>query len=710
MEPTRDTITSAESGEVPGKIRSSERGTPRSDGCPRRSSDTAAKHRKPHSPPEGSGRRSKGSSGRGPRLPGGMESNPDRSRGRTRRRDGVVQNNTMGNGVADKATPSHRRSRGRDCGRTKTHACRNRADNGGGSPLSARQGLTPKAGGTGPTRSDPLRTSPNGDDNGDNAKFTCHVCDSADHKFQHCPCWLGSCKHGKNCKLRKDFKTRRAAAVQARKDASKRMWDEPCIPHQVIMKKCKQCKLDNIERKKALAEEKAKKQAEKVASPRMSVAQKLQALNDLGPVPNHKPLEGGASGEVDQPKPLGDPAANAKVLELLAQADSDIAMLKSAYEEQVKLREEDQKRIDEEANATPLAVALTAIDANRQLINSWLLIRPYQGIYNATDLADLLRRRSMIDGFDGWLAGWNEWLLNLPPTPPPKELVFSELIQKLPRHYEEHMIAHVDFLPRSQETATRVLEFGMLAASIPLLTTSESLFGKILGGVAVGVGMAAVLTKRSRAKLLKIVHHFSYEALAVAEQAELSRDRRNISLRLARPVETSFGIRVKHWVDFQYAELDKGIILSALDLVGLADLATRVDFIPVPVGALIGIEDEESGGLPRVVLQVNAQNDPHEVRFRLVKTLPSLNGVTMDLTLWHWLTTHPRFMDVSREFNDVKAFLRLSYCANGQIANNFMSGDYRSVYPATALITLVTWLHQRWERGGQWLQVQDWGF
>ena len=101
---------------------------------------------------------------------------------------------------------------------------------------------------------------------------------------------------------------------------------------------------------------------------------------------------------------------------------------------------------------------------------------------------------------------------------------------------------------------------------------------------------------------------------------------------------------------------------------------------------------------------------PDEVRSKLRTTMPCLHGVVVDLTLYDWMVNHPRFMAVDRTFDDVKGFLRLSFCANGQIANDFNSGEYTSVYPATAVMCLVKWLTRKEQVSGKWNYAQEWGF
>lgn len=522
------------------------------------------------------------------------------------------------------------------------------------------RGVDPKAGpinrgggGGGPPNNNKPPTGGKGT-GGDDKNSPCYCCQDPSHPVRFCPCAKGICEpqHGKRC------------------------------PNLAMYRKA---------RKEFRAEEKAR------------VGAVLDILGDCPSPPKDKPELG--SGKSDGKKAtdpeqgiLEQVAALKKVLEDVQSKNSTLVANEERLLGALSARDE------------PVNAIVTYIDANMVHINSWLLARPCLGVGDTVELKSLIRSRSGASGFEDWLGNWWKILLGLPPTPPSRSIqTLENLVKKMPHTYEEHYIGFVEFNKRSVEAFNKALTAIGLAAALPALTMSTNPIIKLVGGTMGGIAVHALFTKMSRRKIIKVVHHFEYEALPHQEQVELSHDRRNISFRLARPVETSYGVRVKHWVDFQYSDLDDGIILTALDAVGLKDLATQVVFNQIPVGAIIGLDDEVDG-LPRVALQVEPRNDPNEVRHRLAKTLPSIDSTVVDVTLWDWMATHSRFMDVSRPFADVKSFLRLSYCANGQIANDLMSGDYRSLYPATATLTLVTWLHQRFVRGGQWVELQDWGF
>jgi len=215
----------------------------------------------------------------------------------------------------------------------------------------------------------------------------------------------------------------------------------------------------------------------------------------------------------------------------------------------------------------------------------------------------------------------------------------------------------------------------------------------VASGAVMGLG-AYMSLSREAPTIIKAVHHFAYERVSAEEQRKLSHDRRNMSFRLARGLETSVAVRVTHTVTFEYmpSSLMKEIRMFFFE--SRSGCVTRIPWEPVPEQShvtVIGRSAEQNHGLA-LEIPVGGVVPSSVARGVIRDLVPSLDGNVLDATLFQWLTTHPRLMDATRAFDDVKSFVRMSLCTNGQVVNDFTSGDYTNIYTTSAVASLVKFL------------------
>lgn len=233
------------------------------------------------------------------------------------------------------------------------------------------------------------------------------------------------------------------------------------------------------------------------------------------------------------------------------------------------------------------------------------------------------------------------------------------------------------------------------------------------GGAAAAYA-TSVLLKQGEICKVRVNHHFTFKALTAAEQAKLSVDKRNMSFRLARGLETTFGFVVYHTIDFDYCKCPP--VESVLStFTSKSGRYTSLSWKPVPPGSHIvplGRTAERSCGLAlELPRNFGYRCRAGDVRKILTDIVPCIDGFVADSTLFQWMATHPRFMDMGREFSNVKDFLRMSYCTNGQIINDLTSGDFNGLYTATSVLTLVQFLRMKTLFSAGLLQAtQEWGF
>jgi hypothetical protein len=392
---------------------------------------------------------------------------------------------------------------------------------------------------------------------------------------------------------------------------------------------------------------------------------------------------------------------------LLAAQDKE----KEMEEEMDDLRSDKQGLADElEKLQKPFARAIEVL--NLPHVAELLRTRPLEGISNVHEAIEFVRFAETMNN-PSMIAPLMERLAVIPMNPPSARTGWRPITMKhLPSSYDEYMYC--------------TLLQGATLATFLRLTSGAAVGGYLgkrwgrwasLGGAMAGLAVAHWLRSRSESVvLLKITHHFAFGELGADQQRQLSQDRRNISFRLARVAETSYGVRVRHFVTIQFTEdlawiptwsSQREPFLNFMAGKGWTRSEVRWKDLP-PNSVLLS----PSVGMwePHLTLEAQEVYSAEIVRRKLRGTVPSLDDVVVDNTLIDWMTTHPRFMAADRTFDDVKAFLRLSFCANGQIANDFTSGDYRSLYPATAALTLVLWLKTREASSGKWTYTQEWGF
>lgn len=395
----------------------------------------------------------------------------------------------------------------------------------------------------------------------------------------------------------------------------------------------------------------------------------------------------------------------------------------------------------------PFEKTINMIQQNAELLDEALQCAPWRGLYSAAGM--LLRVGDLRECQQLKPLKKDEL-----PTPP-QELediatYIREIIcnkgdlqkQKFPVSFDEHMYVRFEEYGLAKQIAKVA---GYAAAAVYAATFAKSwrsrvsamgkahLTGRLVDGVVDSFGDEV---------LLKIRHHFSFERLPQAEQAQLSQDQRNLSFLKAKGIATSYGYRISHSVELFYIEktwtdifrdAQKNVALKTTGLMPLMDFMvakgwmdaatpatmvrslqnprTDLPWIPVQPGTIISLTTQTPSHPQDLSFQVpEGPISPARLRASLQRTLPSMDGQTCCGTYISWMRTHPRFMDSSRQFEDVKKFLQLAYCSNGQIVNNLRSGRFDSLYAASSQVALITWLSLRSDMGAQLCMTQDWGF
>lgn len=366
---------------------------------------------------------------------------------------------------------------------------------------------------------------------------------------------------------------------------------------------------------------------------------------------------------------------------------------------------EEQKKLKRELDSKAKPFERARVVLRGEGVSELLLSRPLAGCSTVSEALKLVDRAEAMDD-PGLLEPLLQRIRGAPMIVGKNGWV-PESRKNSPKSYTEYMYCQV----LEELEPEDFIKLGIGAVVGGGLTRNRNKYIQA-GATLAGLGAAYWLRRlRSHMVLLRITHHFEYQDLDALEQQRLSLDRRNISFRLARVAETTYGVRLHHYVTIEMTK-DTNWNLSWTALAnfarGMGTTLPALRWDPVPTSAIMIAPN--TSWEPHMHLRGAAFYTAEEVRSKLRTTLPCLDGVVVDLTLFDWMTTHPRFMAADRTFEDVKAFLRLSFCANGQIANDFMSGEYTSVYPATAVFCLTKWLSRREQMAGKWNYAQEWSF
>jgi hypothetical protein len=225
---------------------------------------------------------------------------------------------------------------------------------------------------------------------------------------------------------------------------------------------------------------------------------------------------------------------------------------------------------------------------------------------------------------------------------------------------------------------------------------------------------------------VKIRHEFEYQALTPEEARLISTDRRNLSFRSTRVLDVSLGLRVKHRCrvllrvpvfENRLWNLKYLLPFSGVSWVGCVKLCvfgnyqkpTALNWVPAQPGQRFWQDDT----LTLATLPLHAPDGlfmPSELREKVAKIVPNMDGMVMDLTLYSWMAQHPKVTGPDSTFEAVSLFTRQSHVANGQIANDFNHPSFREVYPTTRFLTVVNWLGIRARMGAETPLVSEWGF
>jgi len=244
----------------------------------------------------------------------------------------------------------------------------------------------------------------------------------------------------------------------------------------------------------------------------------------------------------------------------------------------------------------------------------------------------------------------------------------------------------------------------------------------VIGGVFASAVLYVLSQQRTPlVRPVYIKHEFEYEPLTPAEQASLSRDRRNMTFRAAQLLEASFGLRISHSAHLLYDSKDVsflstlsrskisgpvvGYLKQTLYSVWVFPPPTVRDFHPVPEGDVIWNPECDRG------FEVDGRPiSPEMLRNRLLVTVPNVHGAVIDHTLFHWQAQNPAFMEFQRPFATKYNDIRQAFSVCGAIANDLRPEQYKSLYPATTILTMVQWLEIKTRSSGKTQPCQDWLF
>jgi hypothetical protein len=101
---------------------------------------------------------------------------------------------------------------------------------------------------------------------------------------------------------------------------------------------------------------------------------------------------------------------------------------------------------------------------------------------------------------------------------------------------------------------------------------------------------------------------------------------------------------------------------------------------------------------------------PCDIKRAFPSSGPILSGSLYDATLFNWLRTHPRVSEHTRDFEDVRQFLRVALSTNGVVANDLNFEGAGEIYTTTLLMVCYDWLHTRNQYTRKRDGPQQWGF
>jgi hypothetical protein len=253
---------------------------------------------------------------------------------------------------------------------------------------------------------------------------------------------------------------------------------------------------------------------------------------------------------------------------------------------------------------------------------------------------------------------------------------------------------------------------GAVSVGAALATDHPRVLGPAFAGASL-LNMYAGLAEDIQE--VKVRHIFQYLPLSPDEQRAFCADRKNMSFRSVASIESGFGMRVAH-----------SVVLS--ELLPSSMMKQAADIMPMwKKMGILGIEKWEQWlnrdhatakyyrPLSESVIQTEGQAvwagkdaSPEEVRHALRDTVPSVNGAVFDVTLYKWMTTHPRFAE-AKDFADAKKFLTMSHSVNGMISMDLTSYLGDRLYQATTVLSMLHYMTAKHAVTTETPRVQDWG-
>jgi hypothetical protein len=262
----------------------------------------------------------------------------------------------------------------------------------------------------------------------------------------------------------------------------------------------------------------------------------------------------------------------------------------------------------------------------------------------------------------------------------------------LPETYAEEL----DVARRTPNTYARKY----MAAGLGLFGLGQGLRkkSKLVAGLSVGAAIALYGGYTEDTVRVKVVHTFSYEPLLPGAQMALAADRRNMSFRTAKVLESSFGLKINHRADV-YERVPFSYTDSVAEQLGGVPFRGAVNAVEDWVLRRTQVADNwrlcDAKSLKhaeaRLWCDAGPNMDPRLLRTSLNMTVPGVDGLVFDLTLYHWMTTLSRFM-LAPDFQKADMSLRNGYSTQGQIANDLTQNTGVGIFYASRVISMVNYM------------------
>jgi len=373
--------------------------------------------------------------------------------------------------------------------------------------------------------------------------------------------------------------------------------------------------------------------------------------------------------------------------------ESIAASLRRTSAEDAGARDADRELREDDLNQFPedeviFAQLMAFLDANRAAINAMLAVTQSYGWRDVNDVTRYvqglwdLQAEGPANGLKEILVGWKGHQFR----------ATDVLNAGLPEYYREELDV-VRRTPNSYARKYMAAGFGLLGIGQGLRKKS-----KLIAGASAATAMALYGGYTEDTVRVRVDHAFSYVPLTPQEQVALAADRRNMSFRAAKVLESTFGVRIAHkaeiWERVPFSYTDRlGEQLGGVPLQKAANVvedwvlrrSQTVDEWRLCEGK--NLKHAEA----RLWCDATAAMDPRVVRTSLKTTVPGVDGLVIDLSLYHWMTTLSRFMMAS-DFVKADQSLRNGYSTQGQIANDLTQNTAVGIFYASRVLSLVNYM------------------